>query len=64
MERKDRFASQWEHVSEFKYLGFVLGVRRLCGSGTVSVTITSPLNDWGLQLECRRVQHEGFHVPV
>ena len=52
-----------EHVSEFKYLGFVLdksGTK--VGSGRWAAGVIRSL--LGKQLECARVLHETLLVPV
>ena len=62
-----------EHVSEFKYLGCVLDEsvtdgaecsRKVENGRRVVGAIRSLINISGLQLECDRVLHETFLVPV
>ena len=62
-----------EHVSEFKYLGFVLdesgtyeaqSSRKVASGRRVADVIRSLVNARSLQLECSRVLHESLLVPV
>ena len=62
-----------EHVSEFKYLGSVLDEsgtdeaecnRKVASGRRVAGVIRSLVNARSLQLDCARVLHESFLVPV
>ena len=62
-----------EHVSEFKYLGYVLDEsgtdgakcnRKMASGRRVAGAIRSLVNTRNLQLECARVLHESLRVPA
>ena len=62
-----------EHVSEFKYFGYVLDQsgtdeaecsRKMASGRRVAGTIRSLVNARSLQLKCTRVLHESLMVPV
>ena len=55
-----------KHVSEFKYLGFILDESGTDGADGRKVVgaIRSQVNDMGLRHECARVLHDSFLVSV